>query len=193
MTPPDDPTGDQPRRGRGRPRLYPVGASDAEKRAIRAKTVKEGRIGPAPSVVPNPHPPIDKALGKARKAKNRFAAYVPSDEHRAAVVAIVLAGLTVADAVSVIGISEYQIRRHYGHELKNAERHSIAKVARALYATACDRKHSGHVTAATFIMRSRGKWTDESTQKLLDEIEELKEQAAEDNARILRLMKARAA
>jgi len=67
-------------------------------------------------------------------------------------------GLSWEQISDVVGISARSLQRHCKREFQIGTSTVVVNVATGLYQTAIDRKHSGHVAAAIFFLKTRGRW-----------------------------------
>ena len=67
-------------------------------------------------------------------------------------------GLTWAQIAGIVGIAESTLRRRCQAEYNKGTSQIIVNVAKTLYQTAMDRADKGHVAAAIFFLKTRGRW-----------------------------------
>lgn len=67
-------------------------------------------------------------------------------------------GLTWAQIARIVDINERTLQRRCQAEYDKGTAHVIVNVAKTLYQTATDRKDKGHVAAAIFFLKTRGRW-----------------------------------
>ncbi len=68
-------------------------------------------------------------------------------------------GLPHEALAAMVGVNPGTLRRHYRDELDLGTARMIGNVATALYETALNPQHPGHVTACIFILKTRGRWS----------------------------------
>ena len=73
-------------------------------------------------------------------------------------------GLSWEQIAGIVGINERTLRRRCQAEYNKGTSHVIVNVAKTLYQTATDRKDKGHVAAAIFFLKTRGRWRETDTR-----------------------------
>lgn len=86
--------------------------------------------------------------------------YVPTDEHRQAVIRMARAGVSQERIYKCLGISINTLRKYYLDELTTSHEIALDAVASALYQAASDPKHPQFATCSLFWMKTRGRWSE---------------------------------
>ena len=89
-----------------------------------------------------------------RMARAKFA---PTDRDRRVVEQMVRCGIAQSDIARAIGVSLPTLHKYFRDDLDNGMAHANAKVANALFATACG-KGRGAVVAQIFWLKARAGW-----------------------------------
>lgn len=105
--------------------------------------------------------------------------YEPTDKDRRVVVSMVAAGIEQREIARALGITAPTLRRHFRTELDTGESLMLAEVTRSLFDMATGAKGPPNVTAAIFIMKARGGWSDQGENAKLGKKEQQQQEAKE--------------
>jgi hypothetical protein len=88
-------------------------------------------------------------------------AYKPTKADRALVLALMVNGVSVAQAARILSMDEKSVRKHFGVEIEHGREQANAKVASRLYEQASGpSEDSPSVTSRIFWLKARAGWKD---------------------------------
>jgi len=87
-----------------------------------------------------------------------------SDETRRIILECAGFGLTHEQIAYIVGLSAKTIKKYCSEELEMGTAKMVSSVAKTLYQTAMDRNDKGHVAAAIFFLKTRGKWREKDDE-----------------------------